>query len=447
MARFANTIDELPIYAARAEADKNGDVIDTTYQKKLTAGSGINIDENNVISATGGGGGGGGGDLPPSTASDAGRVLTVANNGDPFLNDPQSDLPSSTSSDEGKVLTVDSNGDPVWDDPHVGDVTDVKVNNVSVVDNNGVANITVPTNTSDLNNDSGFVTSSDLPTVNDGVLTIKKNGTTIDTFTANSGSDKTVNIAVPTKTSDLTNDSNFITSSDIPAQVQADWTETDTSSKAYIAHKPTIPSGNQLLPAATSADEDKVLTVDSNGDPTWQTPQGGGSQVQSDWTENDNTDPSYIQHKPTTKPISAGVGISIVEYADNVRITNTVDPQVQADWAENDNSEPDFIQNKPGVKQIVAGANVTITEAQGQITISSTGAGGVTVQADWTQQDSAQPDFIKNKPSIPSAQVNADWTAASGVAQVLHKPTTKPIVAGTGIVITETANEIIISLA
>lgn len=200
------------------------------------------------------------------------------------------------------------------------------------------------------------------------------------------------------------------------------------------------------LPASTSSDVNKVLKVNASGTPEWGA-GSGGTQVQSDWTEDDNTEPSYIQHKPTTKPISAGTGISIVEYADNVRITNTVDPQVQADWAENDNSEPDYIKNKPGVKQIVAGANVTITEAQGQITISSTGAGGIPVQADWTQQDSAQPDYIKNKPSIPSAQVNADWTAASGVAQVLHKPTTKPIVAGTGIVITETANEIIISLA
>ena len=33
-----------------------------------------------------------------------------------------------------------------------------------------------------------------IPTVNDGTLTIQKNGTTVDTFTANSSSDKTVNI-------------------------------------------------------------------------------------------------------------------------------------------------------------------------------------------------------------------------------------------------------------
>lgn len=43
-----------------------------------------------------------------------------------------------------------------------GDVTDVQVNGVSVVDQDGVAEITVPTKTSDLTNDSGFITSSAL---------------------------------------------------------------------------------------------------------------------------------------------------------------------------------------------------------------------------------------------------------------------------------------------
>lgn len=48
-------------------------------------------------------------------------------------------------------------------------------------------------------------------TVNDATLTIQKNGTTVQTFTANSSVNKTANISVPTKTSELTNDSGFIT--------------------------------------------------------------------------------------------------------------------------------------------------------------------------------------------------------------------------------------------
>ena len=77
------------------------------------------------------------------------------------------------------------------------------------------ANISVPTKTSQITNDSDFITSSDLPTVNNATLTIQKNTTTIDTFTANSATDKTVNITVPTDTGDLTNNAGFLTANDI----------------------------------------------------------------------------------------------------------------------------------------------------------------------------------------------------------------------------------------
>lgn len=48
-------------------------------------------------------------------------------------------------------------------------------------------------------------------TVNNATLTIQKNGTTVKTFTANASSNVTANIVVPTKTSELTNDSGFLT--------------------------------------------------------------------------------------------------------------------------------------------------------------------------------------------------------------------------------------------
>ena len=51
------------------------------------------------------------------------------------------------------------------------------------------------------------------PTVNNATLTIQKNGTTVQTFTANQSTAATANITVPTKTSDITNDSGFVTGS------------------------------------------------------------------------------------------------------------------------------------------------------------------------------------------------------------------------------------------
>lgn len=179
-------------------------------------------------------------------------------------------------------------------------------------------------------------------------------------------------------------------------------------------------------------------------------PGGGGiQQVQSDWTEDDSSEVSYIKHKPTTKPIQAGTGISVTEFANNITIASTVTEQQQSDWTEGDTDDPTFIKNKPSTKQIVAGTNVTITENANQITISSAGAGGVAVQADWSQSNSSQPDYIKNKPTIPAAQVQSNWSESDPTNKsfILNKPLTKPIVAGNGIQITETATEIVISLA
>lgn len=47
----------------------------------------------------------------------------------------------------------------------------------------------------------------------------------------------------------------------------------------------------------------------------------------------------------------------------------------------------------------------------------------VNVQSDWNQTDTDADDYIKNKPTIPAEQVSSDWSAASGVAQILNKPT------------------------
>lgn len=52
----------------------------------------------------------------------------------------------------------------------------------------------IPTKTSQLQNDSGFITSSSLPTVNNGTLTIQQDGVTVGTFTANQSGNTTVNV-------------------------------------------------------------------------------------------------------------------------------------------------------------------------------------------------------------------------------------------------------------
>ena len=57
--------------------------------------------------------------------------------------------------------------------------------------------------------------------VNDGLLTLQRNGTTLGGFSANQATNATLNIQVPTKTSDIANDSGYITNAAIPTNISA----------------------------------------------------------------------------------------------------------------------------------------------------------------------------------------------------------------------------------
>lgn len=88
-------------------------------------------------------------------------------------------------------------------------------------------------------NDVGALPSSTvIPTVNDATVTIQTNGSTVSTFTLNQSSNETVNISVPTKTSDITNDSGFITSADLPTNYVTTNTAQDIDSvKTFLGEK------------------------------------------------------------------------------------------------------------------------------------------------------------------------------------------------------------------
>ena len=90
----------------------------------------------------------------------------------------------------------------------------------------------------------------DIPTVNNATLTIQKNGAAVATFTANSETAATANITVPTKVSELTNDSGFITSAALPEEY--------TLPAATAAALGGVKSGGDITVAA-----DGAVTVNS----------------------------------------------------------------------------------------------------------------------------------------------------------------------------------------
>lgn len=214
--------------------------------------------------------------------------------------------------------------------------------------------------------------------------------------------------SIPTKTSDLTNDSGFITDADAPVK---------------------------------DVQVEGVSVVNAQGIAKISIPASGVLDVEVDGTSVVNTQGVAeidLSGYATTQDLSDGLADKqdVLTPGSNITITNnvisaTASPQQQADWDQGDSSAVDYIRNKPTIpvvptmKELVAGSNVTITESANSVTISADGA--AQVQSDWAQNNPEVPSYIQNKPAIP----------------VL--PTMKELVAGMGLTITEGSTDVTIS--
>lgn len=310
----------------------------------------------------------------------------------------------------------------------------------------------IPTATSDLTNDSGFITSSDVP-VKDvqvegvsvvnaqgvaeisipatGVLDVEVDGTSV--VNAQGVAEITMP-AVPTKTSDLQNDSGYITLSDVPAQANADWDSTSGASE--ILHKPDLSiyaQSSSLATVATTGDYDDLIdkpdlsvfaqssdlaTVATTGDyaDLINTPSIPAAQVNSDWDATSGV--SQILNRPNLATVATTGAYS--DLSGTPTINNV--PAVTS----NDDSKVLKASYSGGVGsyswEAESGGTVTDVEVNGSSVVSG-GVASITIPA----------------------QVNADWDATSGTAEILNKPVPKTLTAGTGISITESANEITVA--
>lgn len=304
----------------------------------------------------------------------------------------------------------------------------------------GVAQIlnkpSIPANTSDLNNDSGFITSSDIPsqvnadwnavsgaaqilnkptipTVNDATLTIQKNGTSVGTFTANQATAETINITVPTSAADV---------SALPASTKyaASMTLSVNTTTYVVTAQLKDQDGNDIGTAQTidlplesvvvngtydSVNKKIVLTLQSGS--TIDIPVAdliSGLQSTIDAQHPLNAD--YLTSGTTNKVYTA------TEQTKLSGIENGAQVNVKPDWNAASGTAAEIL-NKPTIPT----ATSQLTNDSGYITSSDIPA---QVNADWNASSGAAQ--ILNKPTIPAAQVNADWNASTGVAQILNKP-------------------------
>lgn len=102
-----------------------------------------------------------------------------------------------------------------------------------------------------------------------------------------------------------------------------------------------------------------------------------------------------------------------------VNINRIIGEQVQSDWDQADNQAPDYIKNKPTIP--TATSDLTNDGEDGINPFITAADVTPQVNSDWNAVSGVAE--ILNKPTIPAAQVNSDWNATTGVAQILNKPT------------------------
>lgn len=221
---------------------------DTTY----TAGTGISI-EDNVISST-------------ATSAEWGNIGGTLSNQtdlDNALNakeDVISDLSNIRSGAALGATSLQPNDNITELNNNAGYITGISGTDVvnalgytpySASNPNGyTSNVGTVTSVNNTSPDSSGNVSISIPTVNSGVLTIQKNGSSVATFSANNSSNVTANITVPTNTSDLTNGAGFITgitSSDVTTALG--YTPYNSSNpNGYTSNVGTVTSVNNVSP-------------------------------------------------------------------------------------------------------------------------------------------------------------------------------------------------------
>lgn len=173
--------------------------------------------------------------------------------------------------------------------------------------------------------------------IGNATLTIQKNGTAVDTFTANATSDKTINITVPTKTSDLTNDDGFITginSSDVTTALG--YTPYDASNpNGYTSNTGTVTSVNNVSPVNGNVS----LSIPTVNNPTITITQGGITK--GSFTLNQSTG--------DTIALDAGGGGGSVDI-DGISITKNGDDELQTVGVIDQNNTSSAIKTWTGTK-------------------------------------------------------------------------------------------------
>lgn len=249
-----------------------------------------------------------------------------------------------------------------------------------------------------------------IPTVNNATLTIQKNSTTIDTFTANASQNKTIDITVPVTAADV---------SALPASTKygASFTASINTTTYVMTLTLKDQDGNTLGTAQTiDLPLESVVvngTYDSTNKKIVLTLQGGGTidipvgdlvaGLQSEITSTNKLDSDLVDDTGQTNKF-----MTSAEKTKLSGIAAGAEVNVQSDWNQTTTTADDYIKNKPNLATVAtSGAYSDLSGTPSLATVATSGS----------------YNDLSNKPTIPAAQVNSDWNSTSGVSEILNKPT------------------------
>lgn len=221
----------------------------------------------------------------------------------------------------------------------------------------------------------------------------------------------------------------------IPAQVQSDWTQTATGEPDYIKNKP------EVLPLVAGQN---IAINEVNGEIVIS---AEGGQPTGDYVERDELENVTSQIESEIENVTSQIPSDVVTHAELEAATANIPAQVQSDWTESDTSDPSYIQNKPSEKTLVEGENVHITASGDYIVISADGGQVTGDYVERNELEAVTADVLDQATGAIPAQVQSDWTqtVTGDPSYIKHKPDTLPLVAGDNVTINEVNGEIVIS--
>lgn len=170
-----------------------------------------------------------------------------------------------------------------------------------------------------------------------------------------------------------------------------------------------------LVPAPENGDAGKILTVNNDLEPEWATPSEGTQYTPGNGIEISDQNEISIDSNVVAEKSDLATVATTGDYDD------LLDKPDLSVYAETSNlatvattGDYDDLINKPSIPAAQVNSDWNAASGVAQI-LNKPSLAAVATSGSYTD--------LQDKPTIPDAQVNSDWNSSSGVSEILNKPT------------------------